>query len=231
TDKFHLTGTLSVANYLDIVQHLRDLIRSAGKKAYVISVGKLNVPKLANFSHIDIFCLVACPLASIVDTTDYFSEIATPIDVELALVPHREWTGEYSTDFRQVLQEGRLRTREPSEKSHELSNQEDLDAGVRFNALTNSIVPAVTTTAMSSGSDSQALVAMQEKQLQAAHEHFSTLTYRGLEPRVGETPVATIERGLHGTSQGYSLVEALDDEAMAAAAAAALADSSDEEEA
>ena len=35
---------------------------------YTIAVGKLNVPKLANFMEIDIYVLVACPENSLVES-------------------------------------------------------------------------------------------------------------------------------------------------------------------
>ena len=50
-----LVGTLGVVDYLDIIQQLKETIRGAGKKSYMFAMGKLNVPKLANFLEIDIF--------------------------------------------------------------------------------------------------------------------------------------------------------------------------------
>ena len=38
-----------------------ELIKSVGKKSYTFVVGKINVPKLANFQEIEAFVLVACP--------------------------------------------------------------------------------------------------------------------------------------------------------------------------
>jgi diphthamide biosynthesis protein 2 len=52
---------VSAAKYLQIMDHMKRLIRAAGKKHYTFVVGKLNPHKLANFEHIDVFVLVACP--------------------------------------------------------------------------------------------------------------------------------------------------------------------------
>jgi diphthamide biosynthesis protein 2 len=49
-------------------------------------VGKLNVPKLANFQEIDIFVIVACPENSLVDSKEFFKPIITPFELEIALV-------------------------------------------------------------------------------------------------------------------------------------------------
>ena len=39
---------------------MKAVIRKAGKKSYTFAVGKINVPKLANFLEIDAFVVVAC---------------------------------------------------------------------------------------------------------------------------------------------------------------------------
>ena len=61
-----VVGTLGVAEYLTAIKSLQQLITRAGKKFYTLSIGKLNVAKLANFAEIDIFVLVACPETSLV---------------------------------------------------------------------------------------------------------------------------------------------------------------------
>lgn len=45
-------GTLAVQNYLKIIERLKSLIKSRGKKYYLISVGKPTVAKLANFQEV-----------------------------------------------------------------------------------------------------------------------------------------------------------------------------------
>lgn len=51
-----LIGTLGVQNYLQVIGHLRQLIRKAGRKSYTLAVGKLNVAKLANFQ--EVICIL-----------------------------------------------------------------------------------------------------------------------------------------------------------------------------
>lgn len=41
--------TLFVARYLDVIDYMKAAIKKAGKKHYLIVVGKLNQFKLANF--------------------------------------------------------------------------------------------------------------------------------------------------------------------------------------
>ena len=63
----HLDKPTDSASYLPLIAHLRQVIAGAHKKAYTISVGKLNPAKLANFAEIECFVLVACPENSLVD--------------------------------------------------------------------------------------------------------------------------------------------------------------------
>lgn len=39
---------------MEIIEYVKSMIKAAGKKFYVIVVGKLNVPKLSNFPEIGI---------------------------------------------------------------------------------------------------------------------------------------------------------------------------------
>ena len=47
-----VAGTLSVAKTREMIDHLKKIIKDAGKRSYVIAVGKLNVAKLANFMEV-----------------------------------------------------------------------------------------------------------------------------------------------------------------------------------
>lgn len=98
-----LVGTLGASNYLSMIQHLKDLIRQAGKKYYTIVVGKLNSAKLANFAEIEIFVNVACIESSLIESRDFYQSIVTPYELEIALNQARKWTGDYITDFSEIL--------------------------------------------------------------------------------------------------------------------------------
>lgn len=98
-----LVGTLGMAGYLEVLQHLRQLLRRAGKRSYTLAVGKPNPAKLANFPEVDIFVLVACAQNSLLDSSDFYRPVVTPYELELACNPAREWTGNYLTDFRDLL--------------------------------------------------------------------------------------------------------------------------------
>lgn len=98
-----LVGTLGVADYLAVIQQLKETVHRAGKKTYMFAMGKLNVPKLANFLEIDIFVLVACPENSLLDSSEFYKPVVTPFEMEVACNKNREWSQEYVTDFRHLL--------------------------------------------------------------------------------------------------------------------------------
>lgn len=98
-----VVGTLAVARYMDILAYLKTIIKGSGKKYYTFVMGKLNIPKLANFAEIDIFVLVACPENSLLDSKEFFRPIVTPFELEIALVRGKEWSNQYSADFADVL--------------------------------------------------------------------------------------------------------------------------------
>lgn len=98
-----LVGTLGVADYLSIIEQLKETIRKSGKKSYMFAMGKLNVPKLANFLEVDIFVLIACPENSLLDSSDFYKPVVTPFEMEVACNKNREWSEEYVTDFRYLL--------------------------------------------------------------------------------------------------------------------------------
>ena len=47
-----VVGTLGVQRYGDVVRSLRKMVEDAGRKAYTLAVGKVNVAKLANFAEV-----------------------------------------------------------------------------------------------------------------------------------------------------------------------------------
>lgn len=95
-------GTLGVSRYLQVLESVKRLIISSGKKPYIFAVGKINVAKIANFAEVDTFCLIACPENSIFDSRDYHAPIVTPFELEIAL-GMREWGEFYSADFRDLM--------------------------------------------------------------------------------------------------------------------------------
>lgn len=102
-----LINTLSVKNYLHIVEHVKSQVHAAGKKSYTFVVGKVNTAKVANFSEIDAWVVIGCWESSLIDSKEFWKPVLTPFELELALKGdgERVWTGEWSSDFQSILQE------------------------------------------------------------------------------------------------------------------------------
>lgn len=100
-----LINTLSVKNYLHIVDHVKEKIAAAGKKSYMFVVGKLNAAKVANFSEIGGWVVIGCWESSLVDSKDFWKPVITPFELELALQgdSERVWTGAWQSDFQTIL--------------------------------------------------------------------------------------------------------------------------------
>ncbi|KKZ64076.1 hypothetical protein EMCG_01572 [[Emmonsia] crescens] len=100
-----LINTLSVKNYLHIVEHVKAQIAAAGKKSYMFVVGKLNAAKVANFSEIGGWVVIGCWESSLVDSSDFWKPVITPYELELALKGDvdRIWTGQWRSDYQTIL--------------------------------------------------------------------------------------------------------------------------------
>ncbi|KAI9815973.1 MAG: Diphthamide biosynthesis protein 2 [Pycnora praestabilis] len=100
-----LINTLSVKNYLHIVDHVKLQIAAAGKKSYTFVVGKVNAAKVANFSEIGGWVVIGCWESSLVESKDFWKPIITPFELELALQGdgQRVWTGKWTGDYQGIL--------------------------------------------------------------------------------------------------------------------------------
>ena len=102
-----LVNTLSVKNYLHMVDRVRAQIAAAGKKSYTFVVGKVNAAKLANFGEIGGWVVISCWESSLVDSKDFWRPVITPFELGLALQSddERVWTGEWNSNFNEILDE------------------------------------------------------------------------------------------------------------------------------
>ena len=100
-----LINTLSVKNYLHIVDHVKEQIATAGKKSYTFVVGKLNEAKVANFSEIGGWVVIGCWESSLIDSKDFWKPLITPFELEIALRDdtNRIWTGAWQGDYQTIL--------------------------------------------------------------------------------------------------------------------------------
>ncbi|XP_064311337.1 2-(3-amino-3-carboxypropyl)histidine synthase subunit 2 [Phalacrocorax carbo] len=196
-----LVGTLGVAGYLDVLQHLRELLRRAGKRSYTLAMGKLNPAKLANFLEVDIFVLVACTQNSLLDSSDFYRPVVTPYELELACNPAREWTGNYLTDFRDLLPGACAHVElPPAVPAAEAIPDISLITGeMRATHICNPPAPQLPpSTTLACRDQTRALTA-----ISPAASFLESRSWRGLEQQLGQTPVSKAVQGRRGIAIAY----------------------------
>ncbi|EPE04484.1 diphthamide biosynthesis protein 2 [Ophiostoma piceae UAMH 11346] len=134
-----LVNTLSVNNYLKAVDALRKRITDAGKKSYLIVVGKLNAVKLANFAEIEGWVVVGCWESSLVeDDAGFYQPVVTPFELEMALMSdderiwgHKWWGGleALTADTKEESTEGALEESTTEASAPAIAVEDALDAG------------------------------------------------------------------------------------------------------
>ncbi|CAG8461635.1 1987_t:CDS:10 [Acaulospora colombiana] len=176
-------------------------------KSYTFVMGKLNISKMANFMEIDCFVLVACPENSLIDSKEFYRPIVTPFELEMSLDPSKEWTGEYTTDFRQLLLSGHNAQENSRTKAVEDMGFNDQDDVPHFSLVTGKLKKEDVVSTLEGITD----LTLRDKNTSvstvlssAAGEFLNSRTFRGLEQNIGETEVQIAEEGRKGTAMGYS---------------------------
>ncbi|KFM75594.1 Diphthamide biosynthesis protein 2, partial [Stegodyphus mimosarum] len=194
-----LVGTLAVSNYMNIIEQLKELIENSGKKSYTLVIGKLNCAKLANFPQIEIFVNVACRESSLIESRELYQPIIIPYELEIALNKARAWTGDYITDFGELL---------PGAVNFISSPQgKEIDVDVSLvTGKTRSL--GLSDDASSQPNTAPILATRDEMKIstihsQAAGEFLTQLSWRGLEQHLGETAIPEILEGRKGIASAY----------------------------
>jgi diphthamide biosynthesis protein 2 len=194
-----VAATLTTKGYLDIIKHIQELAKKRRVKTYIFSVGKINTAKLANFSDVDCFVLVGCSENDLYNSRDFYKPLISVFEVEMALNPawQNSFPETYSTDFREVLPEGKL---------HKSSND-----------FTNSMDVSLVTGKVRSfriedeeeevGAVGGEGILMESRNNQVCEieslQKFQDRTFRGLETRLGQDSPSKVEKGRRGIAMHY----------------------------
>ncbi|KPJ00308.1 Diphthamide biosynthesis protein 2 [Papilio xuthus] len=175
----------------DIISRLKDLCKVNGKKSYIISVGKPNVAKLANFPEIDIYVMVACPENDLYNYRDFYKPIVYPFELEVALNSNREpYFTSHVTDYDELL---------PGNKHYCDLNEATETTDVSL--ITNKIRE---TKVNSSIESSMELAEKQSMALETIGQNLQERSWKGLEQKLGETEVKKAEEGRQGIPLQYN---------------------------
>ncbi|XP_053549559.1 2-(3-amino-3-carboxypropyl)histidine synthase subunit 2 [Bombina bombina] len=196
-----LVGTLGVTDYLSALNHLKDIIHRAGKKSYMLAMGKLNPAKLANFPEIDIFVLVACPESSLLDSSAFYRPIVTPDEMEVACNPAREWSGYCITDFKELLPGGAAHVEfpeiDPSDADY--TDVSLITGKLRSYGLSEERVPGTEPCKTLAERNNATTLA----EMGPAASYLASRTWQGLDRALGETPVVKATEGRRGIAIAY----------------------------
>ncbi|KAF3934831.1 hypothetical protein ABW19_dt0200973 [Dactylella cylindrospora] len=109
-----LINTLTANNYLSTINTLKSLLSKHHKKSYLVTVGKLNPAKLANFAEVEVWIVVGCWESAVVDEgRQMWRVVVTPWEVSVALeggegVGVEGWRGDWEA-FRKKVEEEPLK--------------------------------------------------------------------------------------------------------------------------
>jgi len=194
-----LVGTMGIHGYSKALQRIQDMIRAAGKKSYTFLMGKINPQKLANFPHIDVFVLVACPQNSLLDSKEFFKPIVTPHELEISL-DRKQWSTEYILSFSelaaQVINEN-------------ISNGSDephfslVTGGLISNSVASSQAPSASKDAIVSKAENRHITIRYSS---PAGDKLMDQSFRGLEPSKGDRVPEKSRKGQVGIASAlYSM--------------------------
>ncbi|EDV93315.1 2-(3-amino-3-carboxypropyl)histidine synthase subunit 2 [Drosophila grimshawi] len=193
-----IVATLSAVGYLDVVTRLQTMAKSRGVKTQLISVGRINPAKLANFLEIDCFVLIGCPFNNMYNSKEYYKPIVSVFEAEMALNPawHMKYPEAYVTDFKQLLPEGR------SFLSFDADAVQVQDVSLvsgRMRGATGSGDDAVETASNTVATQAKMALMTTDTGLT-----FEDRTWQGLDPMLGQTEPAKLQQGLSGIPIKYS---------------------------
>lgn len=197
-----LAGTLGVARHREALAHLRNLTRAAGKRSYVLAVGRPTPAKLANFPEVDVFVLLACPLGALAPqpSDGFFQPILTPCELEAACNPAWPPPGlaPHLTHYADLLPGSPFHVPLPPPDS-ELWDTPDVSL------ITGDLRPP---TAWKPSGDPASSALAPRPQLELIESSpaalfLSSRSWQGLQPCLGQTPVTGAVSGRRGIAIAY----------------------------
>ncbi|CAH8390258.1 unnamed protein product [Eruca vesicaria subsp. sativa] len=209
-----LVGTLGVAGYLHMIHHMQALISAAGKKSYILAMGRPNPAKLANFPECDVFIYISCAQTALLDSKEFMAPVITPFEANLAFSRGSEWTGAYLMHFQDVI----INSTRPESEAENGSEEEE----PRFSFFQGGYVESHNTNDEAENGEedeTMALVQAAEKALllrgkdhnqlakqtaaKSGPEYFLNRGYRGLELNSDNTTPEPFLVGRSGKASGY----------------------------
>ncbi|KAJ4896199.1 diphthamide synthesis DPH2 family protein [Raphanus sativus] len=211
-----LVGTLGVAGYLHMIHRMQALISAAGKKSYILAMGRPNPAKLANFPECDVFIYISCAQTALLDSKEFMAPVITPFEANLAFSRGSEWTGAYLMHFQDVI----INSSKPESEAESGSEEEprfsffqggyvedrntndEAENGEEDTGETMALVQAAEKALQLRGKDHHNQLAKQTA-AKSGPEYFLNRAYRGLELNSDNTTPEPFLVGRSGKASGY----------------------------
>ncbi|CAH8538667.1 unnamed protein product [Schistosoma turkestanicum] len=219
-----LVCTLSIQHYQHIIDRLKLLLTNAKRSYITLIVGRITPEKLCSLPELELLILIACPETSLIDSHDIPIPVITPFEMECALracytdellpnADERTWTAEkFWLDFHDLLPGGQAYM--PVEDvipqlTESFANVSLINGHSHLISQNNT---DLTLNQQCADDDCQSsLVVQSSRELidTAQWNNFNTSklhhrTWYGLEPKIGETPLAQIKDGRIGLPTHYT---------------------------
>ncbi|XP_074077716.1 2-(3-amino-3-carboxypropyl)histidine synthase subunit 2 [Macrotis lagotis] len=196
------------AGHREALAHLRKLVQAAGKRAYVLSLGRPSPAKLANFPEVDVFVLLACPLRALDRpqsgaSRGFFRPLLTPYELEVACNPARGPLGlePYLCHYSDLLPGSPFHVPIPPLDS-ELWDAPDMSL------ITGELRPPQTSSSPDVPDVPETSALSQRSRLELAERSPAALflgsrTWQGLDPQLGQTAPMRAVAGRRGVPIAY----------------------------
>uniref|UniRef100_A0A1B0FNA9 2-(3-amino-3-carboxypropyl)histidine synthase subunit 2 n=1 Tax=Glossina morsitans morsitans TaxID=37546 RepID=A0A1B0FNA9_GLOMM len=201
-----IVATLSTNGYLDVVKRIQTMAKSRGIKTQIISVGRINPAKLANFLEIDCFVLIGCPFNNNFDSKEFYRPIVSVFEAEMALNPswHARYPEIYVTDFKELLPEGRSFLEYDVADLNRTSDVSLIDGHLRVRGHVNNANNETDISALDEQNYELTKAPGMEIMSSNIGLRFEDRTWLGLDPALGRTEPAVIQKGLSGIPIRYT---------------------------
>lgn len=198
-----VVGTLTTDGYLEAVNRIQRLARNRGIRTYLLSVGKINPAKLANFMDIDCFVFIGCPENSIYNSRDFYKPLLSVFEAELALNPawREQYPNFYAIDFTDILPDGK------HYKAAEEANDTNFTE-YDMSLISGCVRPMKKTENDETQDSHNTSTQIEQKTNQLMNTHssnsFNNRSWIGLDPSLGQQEPVRITKGRSGIAIKYT---------------------------
>ncbi|XP_031633112.1 2-(3-amino-3-carboxypropyl)histidine synthase subunit 2 [Contarinia nasturtii] len=197
-----VVGTLTADGYLNAVNRVQKLARDRGIRTYLLSVGKINPAKLANFMEIDCFVFVGCPENSIYNSRDFYKPLLSVFEAELALnfAWREQYPNFYAVDFTDILPDGKHYR--AAEKQSNTNGENDYDVSL----VSGRIRPMKITDNDETNQNNSTEIERKHNQLMNTNSSsaFNNRSWTGLDPSLGQHEPVKVTKGRSGIAIKYT---------------------------